>query len=131
MEHANPLRAKRAPLNSLSENPISNLGLTGEAKRQSDAAGRYVVAGVDQNPDICQTPRTSGRVSNPRKKVAESKSDRFRCKINVHSEKLRESSPGWFNSLALISELSAFPASDVRAGADALRRRHMLALKAA
>jgi hypothetical protein len=44
-------------------------------------------------------------------RMAESKSDRFRCKINVHSEKLREFAPKCVNSLAPISEWSAFPAS--------------------
>jgi hypothetical protein len=44
-------------------------------------------------------------------RMAESKSDRFHCKINVHSDKLREFAPKCINSLAPISEWSAFPAS--------------------
>ena len=39
--------------------------------------------------------------------MAESKSDRFHCKINVHSEKLREFAPKCINILAPISEWSA------------------------
>jgi hypothetical protein len=37
-------------------------------------------------------------------RMAESKSDRFHCKINAHSEKLREFAPKCINSLAPISE---------------------------
>ena len=50
-------------------------------------------------------------------RMAESKSDRFHCKINVHSEKLGEFVPRSVNSLAPISEWSVFPASHVKAGA--------------
>jgi hypothetical protein len=53
--------------------------------------------------------------------MAESKSDRFHCKINVHSEELREFAPKCINSLAPISEWSVFQASHVKAGARALR----------
>jgi hypothetical protein len=42
-------------------------------------------------------------------RMAESKSDRFHCKINVHSEKLREFAPKCINSLAPISEWGTFP----------------------
>jgi hypothetical protein len=72
------------------------------AERLGKLAGRVTAKQYDETSECSRMSRTksrymlsrepSGRVSNARKKVAESKSDRFHCKINEHSEN-SENSP--------------------------------------